>query len=177
MALLDVYDPVSQNTPVVGTAPPSGITALLQDRNFLSLLSGIGAGLDPKGVGGAIGIPTRNAIAAQAAQERATKQAAAQNAQTKMVIEALNRHGGISSTDQPGINSISTNNKGGIKIDANPQSGDYSGSGLEQPTVQTTTPDAPTIPQIGPAGTLQNPPNTSRSSIESLLPFYLALLR
>jgi hypothetical protein len=49
------------------------IQRLFSNPNFLSLLAGIGAKLDPEGVGGAIGGPTQQLIANQAAQKVGAK--------------------------------------------------------------------------------------------------------
>jgi hypothetical protein len=180
---LDVYDPILSNPAILGPVPnttPGGITGLLGDRNFLQLLAGIGTGLDPKGVGGALGVPTANLIASQAAQERAAKQAAAQNAQTKLVIEALNRHGGMSDAETPGVTSFKATPRG-LQMEVTPQpdgGGEYSGSGLANPIAT-----APTVPTPTPG--LPNPqptqPYTGRrggtsSAVNDLLPFYSALL-
>jgi hypothetical protein len=182
----DLYDPA-----LLGAAPstaPGGITGLLQDRNFLQLLAGIGSNLDPKGVGGAIGTPTATLIASQAAQERAAKQAAAQNAQTKLVIDALNRHGGMSDAETPGVTSFKST-PSGLQMEITPQPGgvgNYSGSGLAEPpaapsatipqvpvAVPTPTPSAS---ELGPTQPYNRRRGGTSNAVNTLLPFYSALL-
>jgi hypothetical protein len=169
---LSIFDPASGVAgPLVGasTVPfeqqqGGGLTALFQDRNFLSLLAGIGAGLDPKGVGGALGNASQQAIAGQAAQERAAKQAAAQNAQTKMVIDALNNYGGLSPKESPGVTSLSATPEG-VKMEITPQAqqeGEAAAASAPTPQAQATTGMRPT--------------GTNRDRISALLPFYSALL-
>jgi hypothetical protein len=159
-----IYDLPNQNDPISGAAVPTGLGGLFQDRNFLSLLAGIGQGLDPKGIGGALGAPTRAIIASQAAQERAASQAAAQNAQTKMVIDALRQHGGLTPKESPGVTSFSATPEG-VKFEVTPQAGEA--GGLDQPI-------APTAP----IGATQNGAvaPTARSMVDLLSPFYSALL-
>ena len=69
MPVYNIYDSPSATTPITPGAPtPTGISALLADRNFINLLAGIGSSLDPKGVGGALGLPTiayNQSVAAQ----------------------------------------------------------------------------------------------------------------
>jgi hypothetical protein len=171
---LSIYDPASGVAgPLVGaTSVPfeqqqgGGLTALFQDRNFLSLLAGIGAGLDPKGVGGALGGASQQAIAAQAAQERAAKQAAAQNAQTKMVIDALNNYGGLSPRESPGVTSLSATPEG-VKMEITPQTQQQEGA--VAPETAAPSPQAQATTGIRPTG-------TNRDKINALLPFYSALL-
>ena len=47
-----------------------GIEELFANKNFINLLAGFGAGVDPKGVGGALGVPVIQYNRAAAAQER-----------------------------------------------------------------------------------------------------------
>lgn len=193
------FDLPSMTSPILGAAAPagpSGITGLLQDRNFLSLLAGIGQNLDPKGAGGAIGGPTRAMIASQAAQDRAAQQAAAQNAQTRMVIEALRQHGGMSDKDTPGVTSLKSTPTG-LQMEITPKTAPNAYSAVEAPPAVNATVPTPSstlpnpnivaepgtgqdvnIPSIDPStGTLLPSKSTSRSNINQLLPFYSALLR
>jgi hypothetical protein len=169
---LNIYDTASGTTvPVAqGQQQPFSIANLLQDRNFLSLLAGIGTGLDPKGIGGALGAPTQAVIASQAAQERAAKQAAAQNEQTKMVIQALSQYGGVTPKGAPGIDSIESTKDGAVKIQTTPQGGggDYSGSGLETPIAPAPPVPGRVSPNIG--------SQSRREAATALLPFYSNLL-
>jgi hypothetical protein len=203
---LSIFDPATglaqPTAPGVPIIPEAGgISSLLGDRNFLALLAGIGQNLDPKGAGGIIGGPTRTLIASQAAQDRAAQQAAAQNAQTRMVIEALHQHGGMTPKGSPGIDSIGSTPEGGVKLEITPHTGldnappQQETTGLETPTqvapttpISTLTPPAtPSAPSPVPGvvpGTGQTvAPTVAASSIQSardrrlaLLPFYSRLL-
>src|SRR6266403_5260247 len=85
------------------TGPATGFGAsmsqLFSNPNFLSLLAGIGAKMDPEGVGGIIGIPTQQFIANKAAQEAGAKNLAASKELSdshKALVSAL---GGLKASD------------------------------------------------------------------------------
>ena len=93
----NIYDPANQNAPILGTgatASPTGITALLQDRNFLNLMAGIGGSLDPKGVAGALATPTIAYNQAIASQRVGAKVANQPRPTIRSYREALDRLGG-----------------------------------------------------------------------------------
>jgi hypothetical protein len=180
-----IYDSLDQIAPIFGAltpTAPTGLSGLFQDRNFLSLLAGIGQGLDPKGVGGAIGGPTRLAIASQAAQERSDKQTAAQNAQTKMLLDVLRQHKGATPQGIPGVTEFKALDDGGVQFKIDPPA-----EGLEQPIAPAaapTTPSAPTYapptvtptaPGTAPTGAVA--PTTPRNMVDLISPFYSALLQ
>ena len=95
--------------------------------NFLNLLAGIGARIDPYGVGGNIGIPAIEYIKAQAASERADKVAATNDAQAEQhrkLIEALQvDDGALTLPDQPGITNKKLNPDGSYTITVMPKAG------------------------------------------------------
>ena len=62
---------------------------LSKDRNFMSLLAGIGTGLDPEGAGGIIGRPTTSLIQSMAAQEATAKQASQRDKFSSSIMELL----------------------------------------------------------------------------------------
>ena len=62
---------------------------LSKDRNFLSLLAGIGTNLDPGGAGGTIGRPTQSLIQSMAAQEATAKQTSQKQKFNEMIQELL----------------------------------------------------------------------------------------
>ena len=178
MALQQGYPPAVGNTSIGDLFSGQGDAS----RNFLALLAGIGARLDPQGAGGAIGVPAQQAIASIAAQDRAKAQAAAQNAQTKMVIEALNQHGGISPKENPGVTSIKATPEG-VQFEVTPKQ-DTTGLEAPSPTAApavaapagTSVPAAPTVPSLGVGPEGVRPYSATRERINSLLPFYSTLL-
>ncbi len=120
---------------------------VFEDPNFLQLLAGFGAGLDPKGVGGALG---RSAMAyggAVASQKRADTQDEVQNAQVKLLLDALAQHGMPTPKEQPGLNNA-TLTPDGVKLDistAQPLQGQGGGgSEVSSPTPVSTTPSVGT---------------------------------
>ena len=68
-------------TPITDSTTPgqSSLQRLFSNPNFISLLAGIGANLDPQGVGGALGGAAQSAVRAKAAQEF-TRSALSRNA-------------------------------------------------------------------------------------------------
>ncbi len=168
---LSIFDPsTGLSDPNIGQTiqTESPFTKLLGDRNFINLLAGIGSRLDPKGVGGALGGATIAYTGAQAAQERAASNAEAQNQQTKMLLDALNQHGGLTPKGTPGITSA-TATEDGIKLDV---TGNLTGQG------GNTTPAAPEAPpSVTPAQSSTLSAEENKRRIASILPFYSAPLR
>jgi hypothetical protein len=74
MAVGDVVQGPTQTGLTLDTAqkPAGRLNSLLADPNFQSILAGIGARLDPTGVGGALGGATQEYLKSQAAQRAAT---------------------------------------------------------------------------------------------------------
>jgi len=164
------------NFPVIPATPtPTGmsLTDLLANRDFQSLLAGVGARLDPKGPGGALGLATQQYLGMLGAREQAQKQADAQNAQTKLVIDALAKHGGFTPRDTPGVTSAQATPDGGVKLDITPPVAPAGATGGVAP-VAPVAPTAPVTPTgaVAPTGAVD-----SQRAIGALLPFYLAPLR
>lgn len=202
VSIFDLYDPVNTQNPLLGapalgaSTPQGGVGGLLADRNFLALLAGVGQAIDPQGVGGRLGAVARTNIASQAAQDRATQQAAAQNAQTRMVIDALSQYGGLTPANTPGVTALKATPTG-VQMDITPSGAPGAPSapqGLEQPIRQTPfgqgseAPQAPQAPLVSPESSIAAPtdvgvgvpttgsPRARRDRLSALLPFYSALL-
>lgn len=116
------------NTPS-GTSDGGGVAGLLADPNVQNLMAGIGASLDPEGIGGAIGKPTQAMIQ----NKQMGKAMEKQDARWIALIEAM--AGG-----KVGSASIKTDPKGGTSVSLKaPESGLGT---LNQPMQQTPTPAA-----------------------------------
>ena len=126
------------------------IGALFADPNFRNLLAGIGTGLDPKGVGGAIGIPTQQYNQSVASQ--------------KSIADIIAKLGQPTAANIPGLTSAKLDDKG-VKLDiATPQfTQNAPGGGATTTTPQGFQP-TPGQGQVG-----------GVSSIKELLPFLQAL--
>ncbi len=147
---LSIFDPATgTNDPNIGQTiqTENPFMKLLGDRNFINLLAGIGGRLDPKGVGGALGGATIAYTGAQAAQERAASNANAQNQQTKMLLDALDKHGGLTPPGTPGVTSAAATDTGlNLKIDGN-----LEGQGGQNTITQTPLEQSPTPSTIAPS--------------------------
>ena len=77
---------------------------LTKDRNFLSLLAGMGSRFGAGGVGEMIGVPTLQNIQSMAAQEALAKGEAERGKWNKALFDLL--RGGFTSKDQPGPTSM-----------------------------------------------------------------------
>ena len=83
-----------------------GLTQLFENRDFQSLLAGIGSRVDPQGPGAMIGEPTQQMIQSQAMAEAAEEQQSQAQENLKMMILAF---GGKIDYDEEGrIKSISS---------------------------------------------------------------------
>ena len=103
--------------------PNGGVNGVLSDPNFINLLAGVGAGLDPEGVGGAIGKATQGMIQ----NKQMGKAVAKQDQRWQALIEAMN--GG-----KVGKATLKEDGKGGTTITLGAPEG---GLGqLSQPTAQ-----------------------------------------
>ena len=106
------------------------LARLLANPNFQTLLAGIGTGLDPEGVGGAIGRPTIGAIQSQAAQKAIGEQENLRRGTNLLAIasmvpedergpyiqQALAMLGGLGPLDKPGPNSVKMEKDGTATI-------------------------------------------------------------
>lgn len=97
-------------------AAPTGFMATLSDPNFINLLAGIGAGIDPEGAGGVIGKATQQYVQSKAAQGALEKQDIARKEQIKQLIDL---HGGVTAPNKPGLNSIKATPSGSYQFDLN----------------------------------------------------------
>ena len=112
----------------------STFSDLAKDRNFLSLLAGIGTGLDPEGVGGAIGKPTIGYLQSKAAQEATAKSTGQRQKFNEMLIKML---GGMTPKDQEGLTSLKAG-PDNVTLDITTPGGQQAVEGA------TATPAAPT---------------------------------
>lgn len=77
--------------------------ALFNDRNFLNMLAGTGAGLDPEGVGGAVGKATQQYIRSLATQEAVAKEDAEKKRFNEQLLAIL---GGLTPKEMAGPTSM-----------------------------------------------------------------------
>lgn len=116
-----------------GGGSGGGIAGLLADPNIQSLMAGVGANLDPDGVGGAVGKPVQGMIQNKQMGKAMEKQDARWNA----LIEAM--AGG-----KVGSASIKTDPKGGTSVSLKaPENGLGT---LSQPMQQTPAADVSNSP-------------------------------
>ena len=95
------------------------IRALFSDPNFQSFLAGTGAGLDPQGVGGAIGVPAQQMIQSKAAQKATAAGASKQDKFMQQLVQLL---GGLTPKETPGPTSVKMG-PGQMSIDLTPPGG------------------------------------------------------
>ncbi len=121
---------------------PGGMQALASNPNFIQLLAGIGAGLDPEGIGGAVGGPTAQMSRHQAMQQAAAKQ---QKRDTQLMDQLIAAISGrdpsqlVGPVDDPStFNKMSLDEKG-LHIDApfpgQAATGTGVGTGRQMPNV------------------------------------------
>ncbi len=166
---------------------------LFTNPDFQSLLAGIGARLDPKGAGGALGGAAQQYLNQQALQKTAARTQTIQDRRHADILAALDRVGGITPKGQPGGDTISRNDDGSLKVTsthlpvdstqvsaAAPQAaGDYSTAIPAGTPPITSTPVSPTIPASGVSTSPQTstlPAITPRNEARSFYPFSQALL-
>ena len=104
---------------------------LFANRNFQALLAGIGTELDPQGAGGMIGRPTMQMIKSKAAQEATAKQ-------QKFFTDLAKYLGGFTPGDQPGLTSMTMDNKG-VTMKMTPEGYIGGAMGSEEPTGELGT--------------------------------------
>ena len=119
---------------------------LFQDKNFLALLAGTGQGLDPEGVGGAIGGPTQQMIKNVAMQEAAQGLSKERQEHMKQLTQLLTGLGGISAPGQPGVTSLKMGKDGNIMMDLNPIKVDGGTPSIAPSQTQPQTPAQPAQP-------------------------------
>jgi hypothetical protein len=88
----------------------ASIDELFSDRDFLKMLGQTGAGLDPEGVGAALGVPATKWVERDAAAEHAEAQREQQNRMFNMLLKAL-----AGNTNITGIDLDETGNVSRIK--------------------------------------------------------------
>uniref|UniRef100_A0A6M3XN83 Uncharacterized protein n=1 Tax=viral metagenome TaxID=1070528 RepID=A0A6M3XN83_9ZZZZ len=130
------------------------IRALISDPNFQSFLAGTGAGLDPQGVGGAIGVPAQQMIQSKAAQKATAAGASRQEKFMQQLIQLL---GGLTPKEMPGPTSVKMG-PGQMSIDLTPPSG-AGGFGA-----------APVSPEAG-GGFQPTPQERRMPQISDIIPF------
>ena len=84
---------------------------LLEDRNFLNILAGIGTELDPEGAGGMIGRPTQQMIRSTVAQENAEASAKATKDFQNLLYQVAMGKGGMSPAGEGGGTKLTTDGK------------------------------------------------------------------
>lgn len=165
-----------------GASGTSGLNRLLTDRNFLSLLAGIGGGLDPQGPAGALGGATRNYIQSVATQEALGQQEKQRSASNLLALvaqlpegeqkneylnRAINMLGGITTKGQPGVTAIKRGQDNQLTVDLD----------LPGAPAQGAAPAPSGAPELQPPPasgmpTLSTAPRTARRGIASAIPFY-----
>lgn len=161
---------------------PGGISQLFSDPNFLGLLAGVGARLDPEGVGGAIGVPAQQLIQGQAAQKALGEQEKRRSALTTLAASSLlpdndprkndflNRAisylGGMTAPDKEGVTGVKVGPGGNYLLDITPPKAPINAEGpYSQETPITTNAPATTV-------TPTPTPTRQRSRVSDIVPFY-----
>lgn len=144
------------------------IAEILADPNFQSLLAGIGARLDPEGVGGALGGATTQFIQSRAAQNAVTKQDEQRQTSNDLAVammlpegeqktfflnRAMNRLGGLTPKGQPGVTGLTMGPDGSATLK------------MDLPGQQPAQPNAPMNPQ-GPYS--QNVPQVAARTVPTI---------
>lgn len=134
-------------------ADAASVLDLFSNPNFQSLLAGIGAKLDPQGVGGALGTATQQYVQSLAAQKALAQQETARQQQRQDVQDLIRAHmrslGGITPPGEGGLNSV--------KIGPDKIMYDFQLPPLPNlgPTTPTPTPASPTPATAGAPSTLR----------------------
>ena len=82
---------------------PLNAKELLEDRNFQNMLAGVGAGLDPQGIGGVVGNASIMMNKANAAKETVLKDEAKRKDFLSQLREIIG--GGMTAKELPGLTS------------------------------------------------------------------------
>src|SRR5712691_7535685 len=163
---------------------PNKTPGILGNRNFLNLLGGIAAKLDPQGAGAALGGATIAYNQAQASSERADADAASRNTQQELMTKILANHGGFTPAGTPGVTKLEAKDGGGVVAHIDPElaGGGYTAQGAAPasavaPAAAPTTPVAPVAPTVAPnagATAVTEPTNATgvNTRISDIIPFY-----
>jgi hypothetical protein len=135
--------------------------SFLGNRNIWNALAQVGVGLDPNGVGGALGKAAIGFNSAQAASERADAAAKDRNTQRDMMMRLFSDYGGPSPSGTPGVTSVKVSPKGSVLAEIDPElaSGQYGSQGTTNnvaPATAPTTPVAPVAPETAPNAAATN---------------------
>lgn len=133
---------MAEATPMAGTTPFS-LGKLFEDPNFINLLAGVGASIDPTGVGGILGNATMKLVSSKQAQRAGEKTL---NETGRDVV--TRKLGPVTPIDREGPNSIKSNSNGSLDIDVNTRDsgklvstlGGYTPLGIEGVNRVTRTP-------------------------------------
>jgi len=151
--------------PAAGSTPEQGMgdkfSSLLSDRNFLSLLAGMGSKFGAGGVGEMIGQPTQSLIQSMATQEALGKQENERKQWMQLLSGVKDK---INSPDQLGPNKV-TYADGKATIEMNTAG---------TPTLPTTENRTPAT--AAPSATPSSPAPTGRMNMSSALGFLRAPL-
>ena len=144
--MADYIDPSIGGSSTTG----GGFLGLLANPAFQNLLAGIGAGLDPKGVGGAIGNATIGYNKSRQAQAALASPEAARAAYLDKLKETL---GGFTPKGEAGVTSLGVAPDGSVNIKLDPP--------------------IPTREGITPPTTVTQAPTINRSTqLSDIVPFY-----
>ena len=124
---------------------------LTKDRNFLSLLAGMGSKFGAGGAGEAIGVPTQQLIQSLGAQEATAQQATSRKAFNERLIQLL---GGLTPKEVPGPTSLK----------ATPS----------QLSIDVTPPGMTPSPELGPGNVPIPAPggDTRGMNLSDIIPFF-----
>jgi hypothetical protein len=99
----------------------SALQNVITNPYFIQALASIGEGLDPQGVGGALGRQAKGAVSSRQAARANERAIADTNARHKELIRALGYHGGMTPKGTPGPSSASMGADGSMTIKIDPQ--------------------------------------------------------
>ena len=190
------YNALQGPTPsgaTLDTTQPGGFTKLLADPNFQSLLAGVGARLDPQGVGGALGGATQAYLNQKSLQKTAAHTQGIQEKRHAELLAALARGHtpagveGRTSTTVSGDKIVEKGNRGAIEYTetqpiasgAPTTPGDYSTAIPAGTPPVNMTPPPPSTPALGLSTSQQTstpPALTPRNEVRKFYPFSRALL-
>jgi hypothetical protein len=130
---------------------------ILRDPGTQNLLAGIGAKLDPTGVGGALGTTTVGYNQSRVAAQRAEEQEKKRNEQMTMLTRVLGTMSGDNQTGnvitpkgQPGVTSIQAKPDGSLSINADVAPTTMPGTQVPTTATPAGQPQAVVAPQVAP---------------------------
>lgn len=170
----------------------STVNSVFNDPNLIQLLAGIGARLDPEGIGGALGVPAiqmsqarsaQSALAGQETQRRgsnllAMAQLMPEGEQRNMYVQqAISLLGGLTPKGQPGVTGIKMAPTGGVTLDVDaPGTASEAAQQYISESAGTSAPQAGvTLPGVAPTpggGFALPARRESQIPLSSLVPFY-----